>query len=309
VARALAEIEATSGSGTVTIGGTAVAVTHLEKVFFPAEGYTKGDVMRYYARVAAAIVPTTTDRPLVLKRYPDGIAGPSFYQQNAGAAPPGIRVETIDAGSAPARRFVGGTLATVLHTIQLGCISVDPWHSRVAALQSPDYLVIDLDPGDRAPFARVVAVARAVHETLTALGLHGAPKTSGATGLHIYVPLPLRTPADAATMLAQLIATRVAAAHPREATIVRAVKARDATAVYVDYLQNIVGKTIAGAYAVRAVPGAHVSTPLEWAEVTEGLDPAAFTIETVPARLARLGDIWGPALRRRNSAAALRALR
>jgi bifunctional non-homologous end joining protein LigD len=309
VAQALAEIESDGGNGTVTIGPAALAVTHLDKVFFPAQRYTKGDVMRYYARVAASIVPTTTDRPLVLKRYPDGIGGPSFYQQNAGTAPRGVRVETIDAGTTPARRFVGGTLATLLHTIQLGCISIDPWHSRVTALQSPDYLVIDLDPGDRAPFARVVAVARAVHETLTALGLHGAPKTSGATGLHIYVPLPLRTPADAATMLAQLIATRVATAHPRDATIVRAVKARDATAVYVDYLQNIVGKTIAGAYAVRAVPGAQVSTPLEWSEVTDGLDPAAFTIETVPARLARIGDIWGPALRQRNTAAALRALR
>jgi len=309
VASALAEIEADGGTGTVTIGPVALAVTHLDKVFFPAQRFTKGDVMRYYARVAASIVPTTTDRPLVLKRYPDGIAGPSFYQQNAGTAPRGVRVETVDAGSTPARRFVGGTLATLLHTIQLGCVSVDPWHSRVTALQSPDYLVIDLDPGDRAPFARVVAVARAVHETLTALGLHGAPKTSGATGLHIYVPLPLRTPAEAATTLAQLIATRVATAHPRDATIVRAVKARDATAVYVDYLQNIVGKTIAGAYAVRAVPGAQVSTPLEWSEVTDGLDPAAFTIETVPARLARIGDIWGPALRQRNTAAALRALR
>jgi bifunctional non-homologous end joining protein LigD len=154
-----------------------------------------------------------------------------------------------------------------------------------------------------------VAVARYVKETLDALGLHGAVKTSGASGIHIYLPLPPRTPAEAATLLAQLVATRVATAHPREATVTRAVKARATTSVYVDYLQNIVGKTVAGPYCVRAVPGAQVSTPLDWSELTDDLTPAAFTIETVPPRLAERGDLWAAAMKKRNTAAVLRSLR
>jgi bifunctional non-homologous end joining protein LigD len=309
VSVALREIEDGKGDGTVPIGKDRLDVTHLDKIFFPDSGFTKGDVMRYYAQVATAIVPTTTDRPLVLKRFPNGITGKFFFQQNAGDVPPGVRVETIDDGGTPARRFVGGSLTTLLYTIQLGAISIDPWHSRVQSLDTPDYTIIDLDPGDDAPFSRVVAVARYVKETLDALGLHGAVKTSGATGIHIYLPLPPRTPSDAATLLAQVVATRVAEAHPREATVVRAVKARAKTAVYVDYLQNIVGKTVAGPYCVRAVPGAHVSTPLDWSELTDTLSPAAFTIETVPPRLAERGDLWADAMKKRNTAAVLRSLR
>ncbi|HWZ57649.1 MAG TPA: hypothetical protein VNW46_01640, partial [Gemmatimonadaceae bacterium] len=310
VSTALREIEDGKGDGTIAIGTARLDVTNLGKVFFPDSGYTKGDVMRYYASVAKAIVPTTTDRPLVLKRFPNGITGKSFFQQNAGPdVPDDVRVETIIEKDSPARRFVGGSLVTLLYTIQLGAISVDPWHSRVQSLDTPDYTIIDLDPGDDAPFTSVIAVARYVHETLDALGLHGIAKTSGASGIHIYLPLPPHTPADAATLIAQLVATRVAAAHPKEATVVRAVKARARTAVYVDYLQNIVGKTVAGPYCVRAVPGAHVSTPLDWSELTDDLTPAAFTIETVPPRLAKRGDLWAAAMRKRNTAAVLRSLR
>ena len=309
VSAALQAIEDGKGDGTVAIGKTRLDVTNLRKIFFPDTGYTKGDVLRYYAAVADAIVPTTADRPLVLKRFPNGITGKSFFQQNASDVPDGVRVETIDEKGSPARRFVGGSLTTILYTIQLGAISVDPWHSRVQSLDTPDYTIIDLDPGDDASFARVVAVARYVHETLEELGLHGVAKTSGASGIHIYLPLPPRTPSDAATLLAQLVATRVATAHPREATVTRAVKARATNAVYVDYLQNIVGKTVAGPYCVRAVPGAHVSTPLDWAELTDDLTPAAFTIETVPPRLAERGDLWAAAMKKRNTAAVLRSLR
>lgn len=135
------------------------------------------------------------------------------------------------------------------------------------------------------------------------LGLHGIAKTSGSTGIHIFIPLPPKTPEEAALLVAQLIATRVADAHPREATVERSVKARPPAAVYVDYLQNIRAKTVAGVYAVRARPGATVSTPLRWDELTPSLDPRTFTIETVPPRLERVGDLWGTAMRRRNSLA------
>jgi bifunctional non-homologous end joining protein LigD len=249
------------------------------------------------------------DRPLVLKRFPDGIDGESFYQQKAPANPPrGVRVDTIeDADGDRVERLVGGSLATLLYQVQLGTISVDPWHSRVGSLDYADYAVIDLDPGPGATFARVVEVATFVKEQLDQLGLHGAVKTSGASGMHIFLPLPPRTTSESALQFAQRIATRVAAAHPKEATVERTVSQRPKSTVYVDYLQNALGKSVAAAYAVRARPGATVSTPLDWSELTASLDPRKFTIETVPARFARTGDLWTPVLKRRNPAAAVRA--
>jgi bifunctional non-homologous end joining protein LigD len=247
------------------------------------------------------------DRPLVLKRFPNGIDGQSFYQQNASeTTPPEVRVEVIknDEGETQ-RRIIGGDLLTLLYTVQLGAISVDPWHSRVQTCDYADYTIIDLDPGPRASFARVIQVARWAKEAIDGFGLHAAIKTSGSTGLHIYLPLPPRTPNDAATIVAQLIATKVAEGHPKEATIERFVKARGAATVYVDYLQNIKGKTVAGAYSVRAKPGATVSTPLNWSELTDDLDPRDFHLGNAADRFERIGDIWGEAMKKKNSLRAL----
>ncbi len=310
VVRQLDEIERSGGAGTLELpGGAALDVTSLDKVFFPAERYTKGDVMRYYARVSSVILPVMADRPLVLKRSPDGIEGETFFQQRASDhTPESVRVETVEtADGEPQMRLVGGDLATLLYTVQIGCISVDPWHSRVGSPHAADYTILDLDPGPRAGFSRIVQVARWVREELDALRLRAALKTSGSRGLHVVLPLPPATAYDAALLLSQLVATRVAAKHPREATVERSVKARPPATVYVDYLQNVEGKSVAAAYCVRAKPGATVSTPLGWDELDERLDPRDFTIESVPARLATLGDVWGAALRRRNTAAAIRA--
>ncbi len=296
------------GGGCLELGKEATLdVTNLGKVFFPKKKLTKGDLMRYYTEVAPFVLPAMADRPLVLKRFPNGVNGQSFFQQNAGdKTPEGVRVETIQTeGGSTNLRIVGGNLATLLYTVQLGAVSVDPWHARVQSLDNADYSILDLDPGPRAPFKRVVEVARWVRETMDALGLVGALKTSGSTGLHIYLPLPPNTPNEAATLVAQLIATRVAEAHPKAATIARAVKARSGAAVYVDYLQNIIGKTVAGAYSARANDKALVSTPLEWAELTDDLDPREFTIETAPARFNETGDIWMEQLRKKNSLRAL----
>jgi bifunctional non-homologous end joining protein LigD len=303
---ALQDIENDDGDGTLHIGSTTLDVTNLKKVFFPRDGYTKGDLLRFYAQISDAILPTMADRPLVLKRFPNGIDGKPFYQQNApNDGPDGVRIETLGEDE---RRFVGGSLVTLLYTIQLGAVSVDPWMARVQSIETPDYTVIDLDPGPKATFQRVVQVAGFVKEELDAMGLHGAPKTSGASGIHIYVPLPVRTSEESARLIAQLIATRVSQAHPKETTIERSVKARPADSVYVDYLQNIIGKTVAGVYAVRAVDGAHVSTPLDWDELTDTLTPGMFTIKTLPERLAKRGDLWAEHMARRNTAAALRKL-
>ena len=307
IVRQLDEIQASTGSGKLEISRDAsIDVSNLSKVFFPKKKLTKGDLLRYYATVAPYVLPVMADRPLVLKRFPNGVTGPSFFQQNAGDVPDVVRTETIHTqGGSTNLRLVGGDLATLLYTIQLGAVSVDPWHSRVQSLDHADYTIIDLDPGPRAPFGRVVEVARWAKEVMDSLGLHGALKTSGSSGLHIYIPLPADTPNEAATLVAQIVATRVSEEHPKVATIERWVKSRGAAQVYVDYLQNIIGKTVAAAYSARANPDAMVSTPLDWDELTDDLDPREFTIETAPQRFADVGDIWAAQLKKKNSLRAL----
>jgi bifunctional non-homologous end joining protein LigD len=310
VEQQLTAIERDGGDGTVQIKrGLALRVSSLGKIYFPDDGYTKGDVMRYYARIAPQILPVIADRPLVLKRTPEGIGGEVFFQQKPPEhVPPVVRVGTVvNDDGVSAERIVGGDLATLLYTVQIGCVSVDPWESRIDSLDAMDYTILDLDPGPRATFDRVVEVARWVKEELDERGLRAAVKTSGSRGLHVVIPLPLRTPYEAGLLLAQLIATRVADAHKRDATVERSVKARPPAAVYVDYLQNVKGKSVAGAYCVRAKPGATVSTPLQWKELNGRLDPRELTIETVPRRIVKLGDIWSSALKTRNTGAAIRA--
>jgi bifunctional non-homologous end joining protein LigD len=304
----LTDIEKKGGDATLDLGaGKRLKVSNLDKVFFPKEKFTKGDVMRYYVRIADFILPTMLDRPLVLKRFPNGIDGESFYQQKASETTPAeVRVEEIVTDNGDKQpRYIGGDLLTLLYTIQLGAISVDPWHSHVPTLEYADYTIIDLDPGPRANFGRVIQVARWAKEVIDSFGLNAAIKTSGSSGLHIYLPLPPRTPNDAATLVAQVIATKVVAAHPKETTIERFLKARGAAMVYVDYLQNIQGKTVAGPYCVRAKPGATVSTPLEWTELTDDLDAREFHLGNAAERFEKIGDIWNEAMRKKNSLRAL----
>jgi len=282
------------GEGSLDLDGAeTIAVTSLDKVFFPETGHTKGDLLLYYVRLADRILPWMADRPLVLKRFPNGVEGESFYQQAAPDSPPsGVRVETLEIEEKEQRRLVGGNLATLLYTIQLGAISYDPWHSRVTDLRSADYTILDLDPGPETPFGTVVEVALRVREAMDEFGLEGGLKTSGSSGLHIYLPLPVRTPLDAATLVARIVATRVAREHPEIATVERMTRNRPAGTVYVDYLQNILGKTVAGVYAARAKAKPMVSAPLAWDELDDDLDLRDFTIDTMPARLAERGDLW-----------------
>jgi bifunctional non-homologous end joining protein LigD len=303
--RQIHEIESAGGDGVLETPTGPLEISNLSKIYFPATKHTKGDVMRFYAQLAPFILPAINDRPLVMRRFPNGIKGKAFYQQKAPAdAPESVRVERVsDEGMTTAERLVGGDLATLLYIVQLGAISIDPWHSRVQSVQAADYSIIDLDPGPRAPFARVVEVAHEVKNVLDELKLRAIPKTSGASGMHIVLPLPPGVPNDGARMIAELVAARVSERVPKLATIERWVNARAAGAVYVDFLQNIRGKTVAGVYSVRAQPRATVSTPLDWSEVIEDLDPADFTIDTVPPRVAKLGDLWAKAMRKPNSLA------
>jgi bifunctional non-homologous end joining protein LigD len=304
IARQIQALQKARKGGTLTLGSDRLAITNPGKLFFPKKKVTKGELLAYYAEMADLILPWMEDRPLVLKRYPNGIDGQAFYQQAApDEVPDGVRVEDValSGEKEPKPRLVGGNLVTLLYTIQLGAISFDPWHSRVGHLDSADYTVLDLDPGPGADFQRVVQVALWVKEEMDALSLHGALKTSGSRGIHIYLPLPPETPLEAATLVAQIIATRVATRHPKEATVERAVKKRPHGTVYVDYLQNILGKTIAGVYAARAKPGATVSTPLDWSELTEDLDSGSFDLKSVPDRVREVGDLWAPAMDTPNS--------
>lgn len=279
-----------------------VHVSSLSKVWFPGSKLTKGDVMRYYARVSPYLLPVVKDRPLSLKRFPNGVGGEFFFQQKAPAtAPPGVRVETIESERGEKQeRVIGGSLATLLYCTQIGAFECNPWNARVQSLEHPDFTIIDLDPGPKASYKRVVEIAHWVKEALDQLGLHGIAKTSGATGMHIVLPLPRNSSEATAERVARVVATAVAGAHSRVATVERSISARGESQVYVDFGQNSRGKTVAAAYGVRAREGATVSTPLQWKELDSDLDPGAFTIETVPARIARLGDLYGTAMKKPN---------
>ena len=300
---AIALIESEGGNGVLDLGGDQrLDVSNLNKRFFPKRGYTKGDLLAYYASVSPYLLPAITDRPLVMKRFPHGIGGQSFYQQRAPEDPPAaVRVEPVaDEGLKTQQRLIGGDLATLLYIVQLGAISIDPWHSRVQSVGYADYSIVDLDPGPRASFRRVVDVALWVGEELDRLGLHAVPKTSGASGIHIVLPLVADTPNETARLVAEIVATRVAERHPGVTTVTRWVQSRPTSSVYVDFLQNIRGKTVASVYSARATPDATVSAPLRWKELTPDLDPRAFTIETMSARLREVGDLWRDGMRRLN---------
>ena len=296
----LRALEDARRDGTITLpDGAQLAVTNLAKVFWPKARLTKGDLLRYYAQVAPLILPAVADRPLVMKRFPNGVGGNAFYQQRSRQEnpPPGVRIEQLPAGLDPitdtdARRFIGGSLITLLYMTQIAAISQDPWFSRVQSPLDADYVALDLDPGDEAPFSHVLDVARWIRDELETLRVPAVPKTSGSSGLHIYIPLPPHTSYESGLLFCQIVATVIAARHPRIATIERTVAARGRRTVYVDYLQNIQGKTLATAYSARASEFAGVSTPLAWKELDAAVDPRDFTIATAPARFREAGDVW-----------------
>ena len=300
-------IQEGSGSGVLELpGGERLEVTNLRKPFWPKLKLTKGDLFRHYVRMAPSILPLLADRPLVMKRYPNGVDGKPFYQHRAPEkCPAGVRVEQATSETETRAHIIGGNLTTLLYTAQLASISQDPWFSRVQSEDNVDHVAIDLDPPEGLPFARTLDVARWVRDELAALNAPAYAKTSGSGGLHVYVPMPPGTTYQAGLLFAQIVATVVARKHPKLATVERSLKARGRR-VYVDYMQNSRGKTLASAYSARANEFAGVSTPLAWKEVEKGVSPRDFTITTIAARIDAVGDLWAPL--RRSKGADLRAV-
>jgi bifunctional non-homologous end joining protein LigD len=300
VVRQLQSLEDAGRDGALTLPDGVLEVTNPRKVFWPASGLTKGDLLRYYTRVSPWLLPVIADRPLVMKRYPNGVLGKAFYQQRApDAVPPGVNVQVVEGDEdddGPTPRLIGGSLLTLLYVAQLGAISLDPWFSRAASPGAADFVAIDLDPMPGVPFAQVRDVARWVREALVMLDVPAALKTSGSSGLHIYIPLAEGTSYESGQLLCQIIATAVASQHPRVATVERTVARRGRT-VYVDYLQNIEGKTLACAYSARASQFAGVSTPLQWEELDQDIRPEDFTLENALTRFEQVGDLWNPVMR------------
>ena len=289
-----------------------VAISNPEKVFWPAEGHTKGDLIAYYRDVAPRILPFLRDRPVVLTRYPDGIGGKHFFQKDApDFAPDWIRTEIVwsEGAAREISYFIVNDLPSLLYLVNLATIPLHVWASRVPDLDRPDWCVLDLDP-KQAPFDDVIALALETGRLCREIGLPAYVKTSGSTGLHILVPLGGLLDHDRARTLGELLARVVQSRRPQISTLVRDPAKREGK-VYLDYVQNGHGRLLVAPYSVRARPGAPVSTPLRWEEVGPDLDPRAFTITTVPSRLERLGDDpMGPVLEQMpDLAAALERLR
>lgn len=306
----LARIESDGGDGEVSLGrGPALAVTSLDKPYFPEDGLTKGGVMRYYAEVAPAMLPHLRDRPLALTRYPEGIHGHTFYQQNAPKGIPAeIRVEELEVkGGDEAGRIIGSDLRTLLYLVQMGAIVIHTWFSKVDSLTEPEISLIDLDPGKGVDFTAVVKLARVVRSVTDGFGLRSAVKTSGSRGLHIGIPLPRGSDYDTSSALAAHIADEVVRIMPELATLERRIAKRPEGSILVDVNQNARGKTMVAPYALRARAGATVSAPLKWTEVGGRLAMGRFTARTMARRIGREGDVWGAELRSRNTARAVKA--
>jgi len=273
-------------------GREQVAVTSLDRIYWPDEKLTKFDLLSFYLKVADYIMPFLKDRPAILQRYPRGIKAPMFFQQDLESAPEFIKTaRLINQEGRQLDYGVYTTIASVLHFVTLGTIEQHPWHSTIKRLDKPDWIAIDLDP-KKAPWENVLQVALVVKQVADEIGLNAFPKTSGSSGIHIYVPLKPANEYDKVAEFARLFASEVAQRAPNIATVERTIAKRKTTQVYVDWMQNARGKSLAAVFTARAKPGATVSMPLTWKQVEKGVKIQDFTITNVPELLKKNGDPW-----------------
>ncbi|MFT3945393.1 MAG: DNA ligase D [Agriterribacter sp.] len=278
-----------------------VKLTNQQKIYWPDEGYTKADLINYYDKMAKYILPYLKDRAESLNRFPNGIKGSSFYHKDAGDTAPGW-VSSVEIFSESNQKNIDYIIcndkATLLYLANLGCIEMNPWNSTVKQLEKPTYMIIDIDPSEKNIFEQVIEVAQAVKQVLDECGVKSYCKTSGASGLHVFVPMANKYDYEQVKTFAHLTAMRVTGLLPGFTTLERNLEKRGNKNIYIDYLQNRKGQTIASVYSVRPKKGATVSTPLDWKEVKKGLHPSQFDINTVPKRVAKTGDLFSPVLGR-----------
>ena len=286
----------------VRVGNREVKLTNLDKVFFPEPGLTKGDLIRYYLDVAPCVLRHVRNRPMQMKRYPNGVEGEFFYQKRVPVPHPDwLETTHIRFPSGRTADFpVCQNAASLAWIVNLGCIELHTWHSRITDVERPDYLLIDLDPSEGNPWEFVREIALVVKEVMDELGLHSFPKTSGATGLHILAPIKPELRFSAVRDLAKALAQEVVRRIGDEDVATTTWKVADRTGVFVDYGQNARDRTIACAYSIRPTPDARASAPMRWEEVGKS-DPTRFTLQTMAARVAEVGDLMQGMWRRKVS--------
>lgn len=286
-------LERPKGDLLLKVGREQVSVTSLDRVYWPDEKLTKFDLLSYYLKVADYIMPFLQDRPAILQRYPRGINAPMFFQQDLDSAPEFIKTARLTNQEGRDLDYgVYSTVGSLLHFVTLGTIEQHPWHSTIKRLDKPDWIAIDLDP-KRAPWENVLQVALVVKEVSDEIGLTAFPKTSGSSGIHIYVPLKATNEYDKVAEYARLLASEVARRAPQIATVERTIAKRKSTQVYVDWMQNARGKSLASAFTARAKPKAPVSMPLTWKQIEMGVKITDFTVTNVPELLKKKGgDPW-----------------
>ncbi len=283
----------------VTVNGHSLKFTNLKKIFYPADGYTKRDLINFYAAVAGLLVPHLEGRPLSLKRYPNGIAADFFFQKEIPSTfPDWLHTEDVPTDETSTTRMViADDKAALLYLANLGCIDQNPWMSRWGSLEHPDFVLIDLDPY-HCGYDRIIEAAQLVREKLELIGLAGYPKTTGGNGMHVYIPLEPRYTYAQSRALAEVLSRWATAERPDLFTTPRHVAAREKGKVYFDWMQNAEGKTISAPYVLRAYPGAPVATPVAWDEVRPGLKPQQFHIGNVLRRFDRVGDLFADVLKK-----------
>ncbi|WP_221393844.1 non-homologous end-joining DNA ligase [Dyadobacter sp. NIV53] len=270
-------------------------LTNLDKIYWPDDEITKGELLDYYRQIAPYILPYLKNRPLSLKRNPNGIRDNGFFHKDAGdIAPKWVKKVAIHSESTDkmVHYLVCNDVESLLFIANLGCIEMNPWNSTVNKLDRPDYIVMDIDPSDKNTFDQVVDVALVIKEIMDETGMTGYCKTSGSSGLHVYIPFNKKHSYQESRDFANILASMVNDKLPEITTLERSLSKRKKDQIYVDFMQNAEGQTLASAYSVRPKPGATVSAPLDWSEVKHGLSPKDFTIKNMIKRVEERGDLF-----------------
>jgi bifunctional non-homologous end joining protein LigD len=292
------EIPASATKVELTLGNRAVALTNLDKVFWPESAIKKRDLLQYYADISPVLLPHLADRAMVMKRYPNGAYGEFFFQKRApDPRPSWIRICTIPHRSGNLVDFpVVEDLASLLWLVNLGCIDLNQWYARCDDVDRPDYLHFDLDPTPEATFEQVLDAALLVRDALDEIGIRAFPKTTGSRGIHIYIPIVRGPLQKQVWTFAKAFARELGSRHPNTITSEYRVAKRPSKRVLVDYNQNAWGRTLASVYSVRPKPHATVSAPVTWKEVEAGIKIEDFRLDNMPQRVKQIGDLFRPLL-------------